>query len=308
MLGVAYSASIGGIATLIGTPPNAIFAGTLRTMTGREMGFAEWLAVGGPVAVIMLFICWVLLVRVLHRVRGRFGEIAKHLAVEKAALGGWSWGERITAMVFVLAASAWIFREPKLIGDVMIPGLSTFLPGISDAGIAVAAALLLFVIPVSVGNRAFALDWETAEKVPWGILLLFGGGLALASAFDSSGLAHWLGGGFEKLGDVPDAILVSMVALFFILLTEFTSNTATATMGMPVMASVAAAVGSEPVYLMATAAIASSLAFMLPVATPPNAIVFGSGSITAGQMARAGIRLNLVGVLVITAVMFLWMR
>ena len=307
MLGVAYSASIGGIATLIGTPPNAIFAGALQTMTGREMGFAEWLGVAGPVAVIMLIICWLLLVRGLFHVRGRLGGIAEHLASEREALGEWSWGEKITTTVFIFAALAWIFRAPKSVAGMELPGFSTVFPGITDAGIAVAAALLLFVVPVSIRKRRFTLDWKTAEKVPWGILLLFGGGLALAAAFDSSGLAQWLGGGLEKLGDVPDFVLVGVVALFFIFLTELTSNTATATMGMPVMASVAAGIGSDPVYLMATAAMASSLAFMLPVATPPNAIVYGSGAVTVGQMARAGIWLNLFGVLVITALMLLWM-
>jgi sodium-dependent dicarboxylate transporter 2/3/5 len=308
MLGVAYSASIGGMATLIGTPPNAIFAGALETMTGRQMGFAEWLVVAGPVAIIMLIVCWFLLTRVLHRVRGKLGGVAEHLASERAALGGWSCGERITAIVFGLAAFAWIFRAPKSVGGIEIPGLSSLLPGLTDAGIAVCAAVFLFVIPVSMRKRRFTLDWETAERVPWGVLLLFGGGLALAAAFDSSGLAQWLGGRLEGLGGVPSLALIAAVALLFIFLTELTSNTATATMGMPVMASVSAAVGSEPVYLMATAAISSSLAFMLPVATPPNAILYGSGAITAGQMARAGIWLNLIGAVVISGAMLLWMK
>ncbi len=306
MLGVAYSASIGGVATLIGTPPNAIFAGALHTMVGQSIGFAEWMVVGVPVAIVMLLLAWILLVRVLHRVKGQLQGIAEHLKRERKTLGPWSKGEILTALVFAAAACSWILREPKEIGSITIPGIASFIPSVTDAGIAITAALLMFSLPLSFSKRRFVLDWECAERIPWGVLVLFGGGLALADAFSTSGLAAWIGGGLEALAGVPQVVMIASVCLLFIFLTELTSNTATASMGMPVLASLAKAIGADPLLLMATAAMASSMAFMLPVATPPNAIFFGSGALTAGQMIRAGIWLNFLGILVITLAMLLW--
>ncbi|MGH9379076.1 MAG: SLC13 family permease [Thermoanaerobaculia bacterium] len=307
MLGIAYAASIGGIATLIGTPPNAVFAAAAEELLGRTIGFLEWMYVGVPVAVIMLGITWWLLVHVLHPLPGgSSAAVATKTVVrrERAALGRMARGEWTTAIVAALTALAWVLREPKEIGAGTMPGIATYLPQAADSTIAVAGALLLFSIPVSLERGEFALDWETARRIPWGILLLFGGGLSLARAFDVSGLAAWIGDRVTLFGALPTIGLVAVVAVVFLLLTELTSNTATATMGMPLMAGVAAGVGTDPLPLMATAALASSMAFMLPVATPPNAIVFGSGRVTIAQMARAGLWLNLIGAALISLVAY----
>jgi len=202
--------------------------------------------------------------------------------------------------VFTLTAAAWILRAPKTFGAVSIPGIQSFAPAVRDSTIAMAAALALFLIPVNWRKGIFALDWPTARRIPWGVLVLFGGGLSLARAMERSGLASWIGGAVAGLETVPVIVLLAAVATLFVFLTEITSNIATATMAMPVMAGVAGGLGMEPLHLMATAVLGCSMAFMLPVATPPNAIVFGSGYLTIPQMSRAGIWLNLIAIAVIT--------
>ncbi|HKA57368.1 MAG TPA: SLC13 family permease, partial [Gemmatimonadales bacterium] len=206
------------------------------------------------------------------------------------------------------AAASWILREPKTVGPLEIPGLAQLFPGLSDAGIAIGAALLLFVCPVSFRERCFALDWESAARIPWGVLILFGGGLALADAFTSSGLAEWIGQRLEGLRGAPTVVVIGAIALLFVLLTELTSNTATAAMAMPIMASLAPAVGMSPLALMATAALGSALGFMLPVGTPPNALAYGTGAVTSREMARAGVWMDLASAIVITLAVLLWMR
>jgi sodium-dependent dicarboxylate transporter 2/3/5 len=304
-LGIAYAASIGGVATLIGTPPNAIFAGAARELLGEEVSFAGWMTIGLPISVAMLAGCWLLLVK-MFRVRGAVPGLARSLAQEQQSLGRLSGGERFVLGVLGLTAVAWVMRTPKTIGSVRIPGLTDVLPGISDAAIAIAAALVLFVVPLRNSRHRVALDWESARKVPWGILLLFGGGLALAGAFGSSGLTEWIGGRLIGLQGVPMPVVVLVTATIFVFLTELTSNTATSALGMPLMAGVADGLGLPALPLMATAAIASSMAFMLPVATPPNAIVYGSGWIRPAEMARAGIGLNFLSIAVTTIAVTLW--
>lgn len=306
MLGVAYAASIGGIATLIGTPPMAIFAAAASEARGRAIGFAEWMAIGLPIAAVLLAACWLLLVRVLFPLRGSLPGIRDLVAKEQAGLGAWTAGQRITVTVLALAALAWIFREPKVLGIVTLPGLSQVFPGLSDAGIAIGAALVLFVSPVAWGERRFVLDWASAERIPWGVLLLFGGGLALAEGFGVSGLAGWIGGRLEGLRGASPVAVIATVALLFVLLTELTSNTATAAMAMPIMGALAPAVGLSPVTLMATAALGSALGFMLPVGTPPNAIAFATGAVSSGDMARAGVWMDLAAAAVITVAVLLW--
>ncbi len=305
MLGVAYAASIGGVATLIGTPPNAIFAGAARELLSVDIGFASWMAVAFPISALMLAGCWLFLVW-LFGVRGSVPGLASIVERESKTLGALSRAERFVLTVFGLTALAWIFRAPKTLGDVRIPGLSDVLPGISDAAIAVAAALILFVVPLRRSRFPVGLDWESARKVPWGILLLFGGGLALAGAFASSGLTEWLGGRLTGLKGTPLPVVLAATAGLFVLLTELTSNTATAALGMPLMAGVAQGLGVAALPLMATAAMAASMAFMLPVATPPNAIVFGSGAVTPSSMARAGVGLNVVAVVIVTIAVWIW--
>jgi sodium-dependent dicarboxylate transporter 2/3/5 len=297
-LGMAYAASIGGIATLIGTPPTAIFAAAARTVTGRPVGFGEWMLLGVPLAFALLVVCWIVLVRVVHRVRGPLAGIAELVAAERAALGPWTAGQRVTVAVLAATAAAWVVREPKVLGGVTLPGLSTLAPGVSDAGIAMVASVVLFVTRV--------LDWEHAKRIPWDVLLLFGGGLALAAAFDSSGLGAWLAGRLGGLAGAPTVLVILGVTLFFVLLTELTSNTATAAMAMPLAASLAPALGVPVLALMAAAALGSAMGFMLPVGTPPNALAYGSGAVSVREMARAGIWLDVAGAVLITIAVTLW--
>jgi solute carrier family 13 (sodium-dependent dicarboxylate transporter), member 2/3/5 len=305
MLGVGYSASIGGIGTIIGTPPMAIFAAAAKT-AGAPVGFAEWMAIGLPIAAVLLVLCWFLLTRIVFQVRGTLPGVRELVQRERSELGRWTAGQRITVVVLVLAALGWVLREPKDLGALHVPGLAQLLPGLSDPGIAIAAALVLFVCPVSLRERRFALDWESAQRIPWGVLILFGGGLALAEAFTASGLAEWIGHQLEGLRGAPPAVVIGTVVLLFVLLTELTSNTATAAMAMPIMAALAPAVDIAPRTLMAAAALGSALGFMLPVGTPPNALAYGTGAVTSGDMARAGVWLDVAAAIVITAAVLLW--
>jgi sodium-dependent dicarboxylate transporter 2/3/5 len=300
MLGIAYGASIGGVATLIGTPPNAVLAGAASEMLGIEIGFLEWMMLGVPVAVVLLPLAWLLLVRVLYRPGRVSGDAASVLAAERDALGPMSRGERTVAAVFVATALAWIFRSPKTLGAVTLPGIQSFAPEVRDSTIAMAAAVVLFLAPVDWGRGRFALEWKQARTIPWGVLVLFGGGLSLARAMDVSGLAAWIGGVVAALAGVPTWLLFLVTAALFVFLTEMTSNTATSTMAMPIMVGAAAGLGLHPVALMATAAFAASMAFMLPVATPPNAIVFASEHVTIPRMMRAGLWLNILAIVIIT--------
>ncbi len=299
MLGIAYGASIGGVGTLIGTPPNAIMAAAANELLGVEIGFFEWSLVGLPIVAVMLPLTWLLLVKVLHPPEELGGD-AGYLTRARDEHGPMSRGEWTVAVVFVLTALAWIFRSPKELGAFTLPGLQSFAPGIRDSTIAMGAGLLLFLIPVDWKRGKFTLDWPTARRIPWGVLVLFGGGLALARGMDRTGLAAWIGEVVSIMGTAPTVAILLTVAALFVFLTEITSNTATATMAMPVLAGAAAGLGLPPLTLMATAGLACSMAFMLPVATPPNAIVFGSGYITIPEMSRAGIWLNLAAIAVIS--------
>lgn len=300
MLGIAYSASIGGVATLIGTPPNAVFAAAASELLDVQIGFVQWMGVGLPVALVFLPLAWVLLVEVLHPPGQIAGDAAAVIHEERAGLGRMSRGEKMVGAVFALAALSWILRSPKTFGAVTIPGIQTIAPGVTDATIAMMAAVVLFLLPVNWKEGEFAMNWRTARKMPWGVLLLFGGGLSLARAMDQTGLAEWIGAGVGALGMLPTAAILCLVAALFVFLTEVTSNTATATMAMPVMVGVGEALGFPELTLMATAALSASMAFMLPVATPPNAIVFGSDYLNIPRMARAGIWMNLIAIALIT--------
>ncbi len=307
LLGIAYASSIGGVSTLIGTPPNALLAGAARELLGEDVSFAGWMAIALPIAIPMLAGCWFLLIR-MFRVRGTIPGLAEEVDREHRSLGTMSGGERFIVTIFVLTALAWVFRSPKTIGSIHLPGLSDLLPGISDAGIAIAAVVILLIAPLRRQRHRTALDWETARKVPWGILLLFGGGLALAGAFATSGLTEWLGMRLGGLRGVPFPLVVAVTAALFVFLTELTSNTATAALGMPLMVGVADGLGLAALPLMMTAALAASMAFMLPVATPPNAIVFGSRMVNPRHMVRAGFGLNLLSITVITLGMWVFLR
>ena len=300
MLGIAYAASIGGVATLIGTPPNAVMAAAAEELLDIQIGFVEWMAVGLPVAAFTLPLAWFVLVNFLHHPGEVSGDAASVIHDEQRAQGKMSRGEKSVAIVFFLAAISWVLRSPKELGAVTIPGIETFAPGVRDSTIAMVAAVILFLIPVNWRKGEFAMTWTAARKMPWGVLILFGGGLSLARAMDQTGLAAWIGGGVGALGALPQVVLLALVATLFVFLTEVTSNTATATMAMPIMVGVAAGLGYPAITLMATAALSSSMAFMLPVATPPNAIVFSSEYLTIPRMARAGFWMNIMAIAVIT--------
>ncbi|MGH9458895.1 MAG: SLC13 family permease [Thermoanaerobaculia bacterium] len=298
MLGLAYAASLGGLATLIGTPPNALLAGFMAETYGRTIGFAQWMLLGVPLAAVSIPLCWLVLTR-LHRLPRR--EIAggrELIRREIASLGRIDRAEGTVAVVTVGVALAWMFR----------PLLDDVVPGLSDPGIAVLGALLLFLIPIQRTPVKSVLTLPDLEAVPWSVLLLFGGGLSLASAIESSGLARAIGDAMAMLGGVPAWVAVAVVTVVVILLTELTSNTATAATFLPIVGSAAIGMGLDPATLAVPAALAASCAFMLPVATPPNAIVFGSGKITIGQMVRAGIWMNAVMTIVIILAVHLLAR
>jgi sodium-dependent dicarboxylate transporter 2/3/5 len=291
MLGIAYAASIGGLGTLIGTPPNALLAGFLATSYDLEIGFAQWMLVGVPLAAASLPVVWLYLTRVAFPIRIR--EIPGGRAMmrdELRQLGSISPGERRVAVIFGLTAIAWMTR----------PLLDDVVPGLSDAGIAMAAALALFLVPVSWREGTFVMDWEATRGLPWGVLLLFGGGLGLAAAVTETGLADWIGGALSALDTWPTLLIVVCVTAVIVFLTELTSNTATAAAFLPILGPLAIALGENPLLLAVPAALGASCAFMMPVATPPNAIVYGSGYVTIPQMARAGLALNLLFTALIT--------
>ena len=298
MLGIAYAASIGGIATLIGTPPNTVLAGYLQKTYGYEITFAKWLLVGVPLVVVMLPLTWLWLTRVANPMKLKKVPGGRDLInAELKEMGPMNSGERWTALVFTLTALAWIFR--KQIGF-LFPDPKM----VTDAAIGMTGALLLFLIPINMKKNTFVMDWHWASKMPWGVLILFGGGLALADGFKVTKLADWIGSQVSLLENAPIFILVVAVATLIIFLTELTSNTATAAMVMPILSAVAIGLGQNPLLLVVPAAIAASCAFMLPVATPPNAIVFGSGYVTIPQMVKSGFGLNIIGIVLAVAITY----
>lgn len=313
LLGVAYSASIGGIGTLIGTPPNIVFAGFVHSMfpEAPPIGFLQWMFFGVPVILLLLPIAWFLLVRVippepLSRLPLQAFATGTLVADEIRSLGSMSKAERRMMFVFILTALAWIFRAPITIEAIRIPGLTDVFPRLTDATIAMAAGLSLFVIPSGMNKGERIVRWETIHKgVPWGVLLLFGGGFALADGLERTGVTLFLGSQLASLHGVDILFMLILVSGMLTFITEFTSNTATATILVPVFASAAVALGENPLLFMIPATINASFAFMLPVGTAPNAIVFSSGWITIRQMARAGFILNLCGIVVVVSLMYL---
>ncbi len=295
LLSIAYSASIGGLGTLIGTPPNALMAAFLNETYGFQMDFVKWMIVGVPLVIIGVFLSYLLLVYVIYPIRiNSFSGGKNFIKSELAKMGKMSANEIKVAVVFALVALLWIIR----------PLLQNMVPGISDTGIAILGALLMFLVPADWNNGEFLLDWKDMQLLPWGVLLLFGGGLSLASAISSTGLSVWIGTQLSQIQYPHIIIIVFIITACIILLTELTSNTATTAAFLPIMASVAVSIGQDPLLFVVPTAIAASCAFMLPVATPPNAIIYGSGTITIPKMARAGIFLNILFVMLITLFTF----
>ncbi|HHQ14367.1 MAG TPA: hypothetical protein ENK16_05020, partial [Chromatiales bacterium] len=283
--------------------PNLFLVSFIQSRMGIEISFARWMAIGIPLVLVFVPVCWWLLVKAIYQLRDEpVPGLDRLLAELRTGQGPMSKGERLTLGVFILTALAWITRP--LLVRISIGGWQP-LGGLTDPGIAVAAALLLFVVPVRLRSGEFLMNWDTAVKLPWGLLILFGGGLSLAAALDSSGFSAWLGNQVGALAALPVLLLVGLVVALVIFLTELTSNTATTATLIPVLYAVATGLGLDPFLLIIPAGIAASCAFMLPVATPPNAVVFGSGLIGIPEMARAGLWLNLIGILLVTALAYL---
>lgn len=296
MLGVAYASSIGGVATIIGTPPNTILVGFLEKTYGQQISFASWMAFAAPLSAIMLLLTWVYLVKIALPPEIKELPGGKALIYDEIGrLGKISSAEKMILVVFILVAAAWILRGFITIGSQMM----------HDATIAIIGALLLFVIPVDFKKGEFLMDWRAAVKVPWDIILLFGGGLAIADGFMQTGLAGWIGQQLSLLQGAGYFSIIFVIVLLTIFLTEVTSNTAVAAMMIPITASIAIASAIHPFGPIFGACIAASYAFMLPVATPPNAIVFGARYITIPTMARTGFALNILGTILITLLIIL---
>jgi sodium-dependent dicarboxylate transporter 2/3/5 len=291
MLGIAYAATIGGMGSLIGTPPNALFAAYMAKEQGIEIGFARWMLIGLPIVAVLLPITWLLLTRVVFRVPvGRHGAAAATLKAELAGLPKLAGGERRVALLMLATALSWLLR-PAIGG--LVPGLP-----LSDAGIAVVAAALAFLIRV---EQRPLITWREAMGINWGVLVLFGGGLALAGAIDHSGLATWIADKAVILSGLPWIAIVGAVAVVMVGVGELASNTAMAAVFLPVAGAAAVGMGVAPLALALPVALSASLGFMLPVATPPNAIVFSSRAVSARQMLKAGVLLDAVSIVVVVA-------
>jgi len=294
LLGIAYSASIGGIGTPIGTPPNALFMSTYFEATGSSLGFLDWMKWAIPVVVIFVPLAMLWITR----------NLPEKMNVKVPATGKWTTIEKRVLWVFATTALLWITRQEPFGGWSQLTGLTKA----NDASIALLACIAMFIIPDghSVdGKQGKLLNWETANKIPWGVLLLFAGGICIAKAFGASGLSELVGAYLATVTVLPALVLIALIALTVTFLTEMTSNTATTALLMPILAAAAIAADIDPALLMVPAAMSASCAFMLPVATAPNAIVYGSNKITIQQMMRNGFALNIIGIGIITGVCFL---
>ncbi len=299
MLGIAYGASIGGVATLIGTPTNTILAAVVSDLYGYTIGFNEWMMFGLPLSLILFAICWFYLVNSANPLPKRFSLAGGKLIISNQlkSLGKTSFEEKTVMIVFGLVCVAWIIR-----GFV----LNALIPGIDDTIIVLTGVVILFILPSS-SPKERILDWKTAEKIPWGILILFGGGLALAEGFGVTGLAEWIGQRFTLIEGISFFGLLLIIIASVNFLTEVTSNVATASMLLPILAAVAFKLDLHPYGLMVGATLAASCAFMLPVATPPNAVVFGSGYLQMKDMVKAGFWLNVISILLVALMVYFFL-
>ena len=311
LLGIAYSASIGGIATLVGTPPNLSFARIISIVFPEmpDISFADWFIFALP-ATILLFIAAWLLLYFMYKPKSSWENIQLNdFRKEYDALGKAKIEEKIVLVLFITLASLWIFRSGFSIGSFVIPGWSQLFNApsyLNDGTVAIFIALLLFIIPSKTKKGERIMNWETANKIPWNIVLLFGGGFALAQGFVDSGLSIWFGEQLAGLANVDPIILTLANVSMMSMLTELTSNVATTEMILPILAGLATVIEINPLLLMIPATLAASLAFMLPVATPPNAIIFGTNRIKIKDMVKTGILLNIIGIIIATLVMYFW--
>jgi sodium-dependent dicarboxylate transporter 2/3/5 len=306
LLCIAYAASIGGVATIVGSPPNGILVRFLEQTYGIEISFVRWMMYGVPLALVMLPIAWLLTTRVIFPTRT--GEIPggrAYIDAEYAKLGPLKRGERVVLWVFGATVFLWIFRP--LLAGIEIAGV-TPLKALSDPVIAVTAAIMLFLLPVDRDKRLYAMDWPTAVRLPWGVLILFGGGLALASAIEVNGVSAFFGSFAQGFGGWPAIGVVFVVVAVTVFLSEVTSNTAQVATMLPILAALSPGLGVPPGLLLLPCTMGASLAFMMPVGTPPNAIVFGTGLLTIPQMIKAGFWLNVTGIFVIVGLTWLLIK
>jgi sodium-dependent dicarboxylate transporter 2/3/5 len=290
LLGVAYAATIGGFGTMIGSPPNALLTAFLAQTHGIRVSFLDYMMIGVPIVFVATPLAWLLLTRVVFKVRSDEVVIdPSTLVAERAALGRMSRAEKFVGVVGALTAIAWMAQ----------PVIARLIPAVSEAGISVACALVLLTVPIdSRGTRA--INWEEAERIPWGVLVLFGGGLSLAAAIQEGGLARWIGDSVTGLRSVHPFLLVLIVTAVITFLTEFTSNTATAAAFLPIASSLAVGAEMSPLVMSMAAGLAASNGFMMPVGTPPNAIVFASGKLTIPEMAKAGFLIDVLFIILLT--------
>ena len=295
LLGLAYGSTIGGLSTLIGTPPNALLAAFLKDNYGIEIDFLQWMMVGVPVSLIMLPLGWYVLTHITFNIRLKGdARVAEFIKFEYREMGAMTSAEKRVALIFLLVVLGWILRRPL--------SASLGVEGLSDSAIAMTGALLLFLVPASHSDNSKLITWHESSRLPWGVLILFGGGLALASAVSKTGLAAWLGGTLEPLTAISIVLLLVCATILVIFLTELTSNLATTATFLPVIAALSLSADISPLLLTVPVALAASCAFMLPVATPPNAIVFSSGHLTIPTMIRCGLILNLIGTILLSIV------
>jgi sodium-dependent dicarboxylate transporter 2/3/5 len=311
MLGIAYACSVGGLTTLVGTPPNLSFVRILEILfpEAPSIAFGQWMVMCLPLGLSLLLIAWILITRVFYRAPSDLTVDREVVRGERAALGPVSFEETVVMAVFASTALLWVFRVDLQVGLFTIPGWSRLLPNpemIDDGTVAIAMASVLFFIPTRDRDRKErrVMGPDVIPRLPWNIVLLFGGGFALAAGFQRTGLAQLIGEQFQALGSIPIFAMILLVCLMLTFLTELTSNTATTEMILPVLASIGVATGIHPLALMIPATLSASCAFMMPVATPPNAIIFGSGRLNVGEMARIGIVLNLVGAVIIAGIVY----
>jgi len=311
LLGVAYSASIGGIATLVGTPPNLSFARIFHIYfpDAPEISFAKWFIFALPVSITIFAFAWAYLYLVFKPKNTSWQRISKQTFKNQLhSLGAMTFEEKVVLICFFLVAVLWLFRLDINIGTFTLPGWSNIFPEsqyISDGTVAIIIAIILFAMPTRDKKQTRIMNWKVAEKLPWNIILLFGGGFALASGFKESGLSSWFGEQLAWVAGYHPLVIIFTLAILMTFLTELTSNTATTEMILPILAGIAVTTQINPLMLMIPATLSGSMAFMLPVATPPNAIVFGTNRLKIAQMARNGIVLNIVGAIIIT-IMTYW--
>jgi sodium-dependent dicarboxylate transporter 2/3/5 len=307
MLSIAYAASIGGIGTLIGTPPNVVLAGFAEILLSIDITFQNWLAIGMPLVIILLPLTWWIVIAMnppeLSKLSGSKETIKKKIS----ELGKLKGGERNTCVIFILTAFLWTFRSGFQIGSLTIPGWTTLLnvPWIDDSVIAMIAVVLFYITPTDFKRWEFTLDWKTNLTIPWGTLLLFGGGITIGKALQETGAARFIAMNLINLESLSAILILTIIVFLTKFLSEVTSNTATTTMLMPVIFAAGSAIGLDPLSLMIAAAIASSLVFMLPVATPPNAIVYGTGYVSMAEMVGTGFFLQVVSALILIVLLYL---